>query len=329
MAQARTMAWPSIVGAMVAGAVVTGVLGWRVNLEGVSAQIKSKRSALKKLVLSGNIPPNQDVADYFTSRQTAFEQRYQWSVKAVDAAPMTETAKADPQLYFQEQIHEVQRTLERLAAARQIPVPEQVGFPKEIPPSDTVPRLLAQLSLIKEAAELIVDQGVVVLRSLKIEDPESVAESEGEGPLLTRLPVRVRLTASLPQLIKLLGALERAQPFIDLRAIRIQPSSSGAAKIDKDKAEKSNKADAKQEVPPAQAAQALPDHLDVDLVLARYLVVASPVSDSAPAEEPSGGTSKKTSSAKKGKSSESKTASKVTGAKGRSKKARDAEAEAP
>ena len=320
MAPARAMAWPSMVGAMVASVVLTGVVGWRISLESVSAQIKAKRSAIKKLVLSGNIPPNQAVADYFTFRQGALEQRYQLLIKAVDAVPMTEAAKADPQLYFQEQLHEVQRTLERLAAARQIPVPEQVGFPKDIPPSDTVPRLLIQLSLVKEAAELIIEQGIAVLPSLKIEDPEPVAEDGGEGPLLMRLPVRVRFTASLPQLIKLFGALERAQPLIDLRAIRMQTPSSGVPKAEK--AQKTDSTDTAQAASTDTAAQALPDQLDVELLLARYLVVALPVSELSHAEESPSNTAK-SPLVKKKKLPDSKPA----GAKGRPKKGRSEEAD--
>ena len=317
MAQTQAIAWPSLIGAIVVGAAVTGIMAWRISLESIAGQSKVKRSAIKKLVLSGNIPPNQAVADYFTTRQAALEQRYQLLVKAVDAAPLTEAAKADPQLYFQEQLHEVQRTLERLAAARQIPVPEQVGFPKEIPPSDTVPRLLCQLSLIKEAAGLIIEQGVTALPSLKIEDPETVAEDGGEGPLLMRLPVRVRLTASLPQLMKLLSALEKSQPLIDLRGIRIQPVSAETSKADRaDTSGQNGESPDAQQASPAPP-QAPPDRLDVELLLARYLVVAPPVTDAVRTEE-SSSSSAKGSAMKKKKPSESKPS-----AKGRSKSEQD------
>ena len=221
MAQPRPLAWIPLVGALLVGVTLAGLAGWWVNLRSIDDQIQETRAALKKSRLSGGIPPNQEVMEYLTARQTALQQREQHWLESIAAPPLAEAASADPQLYFQEQVHELQRTLERLAAARTMPVPEQLGFPKELPPPETVPRLLVQLSLIQEAAELILEQGVNALSSLKIDDPETVPAAEGGEPFLTRLPVRVRLTSSLPQLLKVLGALERVHPLIDVRAIRV------------------------------------------------------------------------------------------------------------
>jgi hypothetical protein len=249
---------------MAASAALSGIIAWRLNLQSIEGDIKGRRAALKKLVLSGGIPPNQEVMDYLSARQAFLDQRYQSWVKTVDAAPLTEAAKADPQLYFQEQFHEVQRALERLAAARGIAVPEQLGFPKEIPPSDTVLRLLGQLSLIREAAGLILEQGVTTLSSLKVEDPEAVSEEGGDEPFLVRLPVRVRLTSSLSQLMKILGAMEGSRPFIDVRALHVVSGDASGS-------------------------------LDVDLLLARYLVMAPAQEPAPPAEAKQSAAQKKTS----------------------------------
>jgi hypothetical protein len=262
MAQQRPIAWGPLIGAMLSGAALAGFVGWRLNLQAIEQQIKDTRAGLKKLVLSGGIPPNQDVVDYFSSRETSLEQRYQHWLETVTTPPLAEAASADPQLYFQEQFHEVQRTLERLAAARAMPVPEQLGFPKELPPSDTVPRLLAQLSLIKETAALMLEQGLIGLSSFKIEDPEPVPEEEGGGTFLMRLPLRVRLTSSLPQLMKILGVIERTNPLIDVRAVRI-------ASVDP------------------------PGPLEAELLLARYLLIAATQEPPPPEEATRTGSTKK------------------------------------
>ena len=150
--QRRVVPMGPLIGAMVVGAAVTGGIVWRLNLTAIDVQISAKASALKKMVLSGKIPPNEEVMEYLTSRQQSLEQRYLRWLEQVATAPLAEAATADPQLYFQEQFHEVQRTLERLATARAMTVPEQLGFPKELPPSDTVPRVLIQLSLLHKVA---------------------------------------------------------------------------------------------------------------------------------------------------------------------------------
>lgn len=244
MAPRRPLPWFPIVMAMVVGAAVAGIIGWRLSLQTVESEITAKQAALKKLVLSGRIPPNQEVMDYLTSRQASVEQRYRRWVEMVAAAPAAEAAAADPQLFFQEQFHEVQRMLERLAAARTIPAPEQLGFPKELPPSDTVPRLLVQLTLIQESAEVVFEQGVAAIASFKIEDPQAVPEEDGSGTFLLRLPVRVRMTCTLPQLMKILGAFQLAHPLIDVRALRVSTGTD-------------------------------PDSLDAELLLCRYLVMAA------------------------------------------------------
>lgn len=255
--QRRAVPMAPLIGAMVVGAAVTGVTVWRLNLTAIDGQIAAKTSALKKMALSGKIPPNEEVMEYLALRQQALEQRYQRWKTRVAAATVAEAAGADPQLYFQEQLHDVQRTLERLATARAMAVPEQLGFPKELPPADTVPQLLLQLSLIKEAAALMFEQGVAALASFKIEDAQTVPQPDEAEPFLTRLPVRVRLHATLPQLMKVLGALQRVSPLVDVLVVRAAPAAKPDALA-----------------PPTPAPGGASDHLEVELVLSRYLVTA-------------------------------------------------------
>ena len=192
---------------------------------------------------------------YLRSRP-AWDRRYRHWLQLV-AAPVAEAASTDPQLYFQEQLHDVQRTLERLATARSVAAPEALGFPKELPPSDTVARLLVQLALIREVASLVLERGVVGLASLRVEDPEPVHGSEEASVFLTRLPVRVRLTCTLAQLMKVLGAMHQVSPLIDVRSVRI-------------------------------AAAGTADELSVELGLARYLVSEPPLEEAQPANETDG-----------------------------------------
>ncbi|MBI1991723.1 MAG: hypothetical protein HYY90_04340 [Candidatus Omnitrophica bacterium] len=230
--------------ATLGGALAAGLIAWQLNLRAMDRHINATRSTLKKLVLPGGIPPDQRVMEYLSARHASIEQRYRSLLTAAAVPPLAESAAADPQLYFQEQLHEVQRMLERLAAARAMPVPEQLGFPKALPPSDTVPRLLMQLSLVKELATLVFGQGVIGVSSVKLEDPEAVADEREVGVFLTRLPVRIRFTSSLPQFLHIVVAIAEREPLIDIRGLRIVSGE-------------------------------VPDRLDVELALARYLPAAS------------------------------------------------------
>ena len=249
-ADPQPIAWGPLLMAVIAGAAFAGWLAWRMTLQGIDHRMAAKRSAIRKLALSGGIPPNQEVADYLSSRQAAIEARYQYWLAAVAAPPLAEAAQADPQLYFQERLHDVQRTFERTATARGVSAPEQLGFPKELPPSDTVPRLLIQLDLIKETAELIYEHQVSALSSLRVEDPETVSGDEDAAPFLVRLPVRVRFQASLQDLMKILSAIERKRPLIDVRGLHVASASDDSG-------------------------------LDVELTLARYLALSTALPDAA------------------------------------------------
>ena len=229
---------------------------WWTSMQQYNRQIEQKRSALKRLHLTGRIPPNKEVTEYLTERGAALEQQYAASIKFIADTPQATEAQANPQLYFQERLHDVQRTLERLATARSMEVPDQLGFPKDLPPADVVPRLLLQLQLIEGASELIMAQGVTQLVSVKVEDPQTVAPPAGsdQAPFLTRLPVRIRLTGSLESLIKVLNVLNTGAPLMDVHSVRMA---------------------------------ALPDSADLDaeILIARYMVT-KPELDEPPAAKP-------------------------------------------
>lgn len=223
------------------GLAAAGFFSWRVQVQALDQEIARKRSALKTLHLGGRLPPNREAVAYLTSRGTTLDQQYHKALRLIAILPSVDGAHADPQLYFQQRVHEVQRTLERLATARGMSTPTQLGFPKDVPPAAAVPRLLLQLELIEAAAELILAQEITQLASVKVEDPQPItAQAEGADTFLMRLPVRLRLACSLETLTKVLGVLDRAKPMMDVQVLRLKSMEAGA--------------------------------LDVELVLTRYLV---------------------------------------------------------
>jgi hypothetical protein len=202
--------------------VAGGVCGWWLRAQALDQAIAGRQSALKSLHLGGGLPPNREVMDYLTTRTVALGKQYQAALELVAPMAVGMEEQADPQLFFQQRFHEVQRTLERLATARGMPVPVQLGFPKELPPPEMVPRLLLQLGLIEDAATHIMAQGISQLTSVKVEDPQAVAPvGEEHEAFLTRLPVRVRLSCSVQVLAKILALGDRARPHIDLQGLHV------------------------------------------------------------------------------------------------------------
>ncbi len=213
--------------AVVMTAVVLGAVVWRIHLHSLEEQIAQKKSALKRLSVSQGIAPTEDVFAYLKERDEALLKAYHQWLDRIVVADTAETASADLQLFFQERVHEVQRALERLAAGRNVAVPEMIGLPKELPPTETVPRLLAQLALAQAATGLILEQGTIPVSTIKLEDPEPVNGVDSRAVLLTRVPLRVRMTSTLPQLMRMLEAFGRARPLIDVRALRLVGGAQG------------------------------------------------------------------------------------------------------
>ncbi|MBI3320167.1 MAG: hypothetical protein HYZ89_06235 [Candidatus Omnitrophica bacterium] len=252
-----------------------GGVAWMLAVQGVDRNIEQKRAGLKRLHMSGHIPPNREVIEYLTARATALDAQYQAALKLLASPSSDVEGTADPQLYFQQRVHEVQRTLERLATARNIEPPEQLGVPKELPPPDAVPRLLVQLALIENAAELIVPQGISKLASVKLDDPQAVAPAgEKAGVFLTRLPVRLRLTCSLDVVAKILGIVDRARPLMDLQSLHVATAEAPPSQPTDNQ--------------PAPAVVQGTHELDVELILCRYLVTTPELPVESSDEEPSG-----------------------------------------
>ncbi len=239
----------------VIGISIAGLLGWRVHLRLLKQQIEDKQGALKKMLLLHQIPPNQKVMEYLGFRQAWIEEHHNRLLKLALAEQPATVSGTDLQLYFQQQGHDIQRAIERLAIARSLSVPAILGLPKELPPSDSVPRLLAQLYLVQQMTDLVFEQGITKLASLKLEDPGLIPEENTDSTVWMRLPVRVRCYSSLTQLVKMLGAIQYLKPLADLRNLRILSSSATG------------------------------DELEIELLLCRYFFIAQQPMTAAPIQD--------------------------------------------
>ncbi len=282
-----SLSWPMLIGLVVLLGVGGAVGAWHLRVQGLDGELDAKRKVLKNLHLGGRLPPNREVMAYLTARTEALDAQYRDALAWIGTAP-TALAGRDPQLLFQERVHEVQSTLARLTTARGLEVPTLLGLPKELPPADVAPRFLLQLDLAQELADLVLSvREVTALESLKVEDLEIVESGIAEHPsFLTRLPVRVRFVGTLRGVTKVLALIDHAKPIIDVASLRVAapkepepaPASGGRSTIGIILPTSPKPADATKpaepSAPPAPAASQ-PATLDVDLVVARYLITAA------------------------------------------------------
>ncbi|MBI4354122.1 MAG: hypothetical protein HY595_02685 [Candidatus Omnitrophica bacterium] len=195
---------------------------WRVRLQALDREINAKKTALKNLHVSEQLPPNPQVVEYLKQRTKALEAKYEAALARLAPPLQLGDQQTDTQLLFQERSHAAQRTLERLATARNMTAPTQLGFPKDLPPPEAVPRFLVQVGLIEQAAEAVMAvPGVSRVESFKVEDPQPVVVTSELDVFLTQLPIRIRLSCPLETLTKILTALDRADPLMDVQAVRV------------------------------------------------------------------------------------------------------------
>jgi hypothetical protein len=258
-----------------------GAAAWAMRMGSLAEQIQAKRKALKTMHLAGRVPPNQQVMDYLASRGSALEGRYREALALMTVSPAGLEGRSDPQLYFQQRVHEVQNALARLASARDLAAPLVLGLPKDLPPPDVAPRFLIQLAMVQEVAEVIIPiPQISELASFKVEDPQPVAAAEERDAFLTRLPIRVRGRATLKGVATLLAMLDRIKPVVDVVSLRLSAPKAAA--------EPAAAAAGGAAEPAAEAAPV--DVLEFDCVAVRYLVTTPqlPSSDE-PAPSGAGG----------------------------------------
>ena len=214
---------PMLLLSMAAAAAIAAGVWIKMELARLDGAIAQAHAAVKTLAIGGRLPSAPDVAAYLSERGRALEAHYAAAREWLTAPSEAAAAGVDPQLYFQQRMHEVQQRLERLAVARQLSVPSMLGLPKELPPSDAVPRFLVQVRVIEELAEVVfAESGVSRIESFKVEDPQPLpAPGEEAQSFLLRLPVRVRLACPIEALAKVLGRLERVHPLINLESLHL------------------------------------------------------------------------------------------------------------
>jgi hypothetical protein len=264
---------PIMVGVLVALATAGGGAAWAMRMRALDEQIATTTKGLKTLHLGGKLPPNQDVMDYLTARGAALDTGYRDALSLLTTPPVSLKGHADPQLYFQQRVHEVQSQLVRLSSARGLTPPTLLGLPKELPPSDVAPRFLLQLALIEQLAETVLPiADVDTVASFKVEDPGMVPAGD-EEPFITRLPVRLRGSASLKGVSTMLAAIDRMRPVVDVSALRVS--------VPKVKTDAGDAPSSKAGAAPSTAGEAPSPRasgvLEIDCVLVRYVAGTAPL----------------------------------------------------
>lgn len=206
-------------------------LFWRESTQVLDAQLTQKLGRARAQMVGGALMPSPETYAFLHRRTQQLEEQYERLLAVLDPPGRVRTEGAqDAGLYFREQLHTLEKQLERQAAARNVAVTSQFGFPEDLPARERVPLLLRQLALMETAASTLITEGAQAIELLRAVDPVPVEDPATREPFLWELPVAVRLRCGTPTLVKFLYRLQQAAPLVAIPEISLketQPEGGG------------------------------------------------------------------------------------------------------
>ena len=220
-----------VIGAMVLLFVAAIRLFWRESTQVLDAELKQKLHRAQAQMIDGTLPPSPETYAFLHRRSQQLREQYERLQRLVDPPGRASTEGAqDAGLYFREQVHTLQKRLERETAAKGVPITTNFGFPDDLPSSERVPLLLRQLALVDTATTTFVAEGASAIELLRAMDPVPLEDPKTREPFLWQLPLVVRARCRTATLVKSLYRLQQAAPFVtvaDVNFKEAQPVEDG------------------------------------------------------------------------------------------------------
>ncbi len=232
MAVARAAGWWRwmwvAIGVVVVAFALVIRLFWNESTQVLDAQLRQKVGRIQAQLLPGALVPSPETYAFLHRRTQQLQEQYDRLVKTLDPSGRVSTEGAqDPGLYFREQLHTLEKRLERAAAAKSITVTSTFGFSEDLPSKERVPLLLRQLALVDAAATSLVTEGAASIDLLRVLEPRTVADPQSHEPFLWELPLVVRARCRTPALVKFLYHMQQATPLVAVPEISLKEAPPG------------------------------------------------------------------------------------------------------
>ncbi len=206
-------------------------LFWHESTHVLDAQLKQKLTRAKAQMIDDTLVPAPETYAFLHRRAQQLDDQYQQLLRVLDPPGRVSTEGAqDAGLFFREQLHTLQKRLEREAATKGIAVTTTFGFPEDLPAPERVPLLLRQLDLVDTVTSTFITEGASTIGLLRVLDPAPMEDPKTREPFLWQLPLVVRARCRTASLVKSLYRLQQASPLVTVADINVkaaQPAEEG------------------------------------------------------------------------------------------------------
>ncbi|MBN1794612.1 MAG: hypothetical protein JW844_06575 [Candidatus Omnitrophica bacterium] len=179
--------------------------------------IETDKKMVKRFLLEGDIVPSRQLYQQIEAEQEAFEGYGAQLRKFLDPGFKSLPRGSESGLYFREALFALEKKLDREAKGAGIEIPKSLGFGTELPPVSEVPRLLKQLTLVEQVVTSFISEGATEISEIQLLELPAV-----DGQNFEEVPVEVRAVVSHGGLLRVLYALNTAQPAVDIRTLRVK-----------------------------------------------------------------------------------------------------------
>ena len=198
-------------------------LFWRESTQVLNSQLKQRLARAQSQMVQGTLAPSPETYAFLHRRTQQLGEQYDHLLAVLDPPGRVSTEDAqDLGLYFREQLHTLEKQLERKAAAKGMAVTSEFGFPEDLPSPERVPLLLRQLALVDAAASTFITEGALAIDLLRAMDPKPVEDPRTHEAFLWELPVVVRAHCATPTLVKFLYRMQQAGPLVAVPEISLK-----------------------------------------------------------------------------------------------------------
>ena len=187
-------------------------------------ELDRKISEMKRFItLTGTVPSKESFSKMEKDKES-LEQKFNSLVDFVDPDKARMTGKnTEAGLYFIEKLHSTMKKFETEAGAKEIKLPENLGFGDGLPKDSMVPVLLRQLVTIEFAVDILLkSEGAADIYSLKPLKSIEYIEPVSKGLFYTELPVQISIKASTKTFMDLLLQLKNASPVISVKELHVK-----------------------------------------------------------------------------------------------------------
>ena len=192
-------------------------------------ELERKISEMKKFITLTRAVPSKESFTKMEKERDLLEDKFSSLANFTDPEKARVSEKnSEAGLYFIEKLHSTIKKFEIEAGAKNVRLPENLGFGDGLPKDSMVSLLLRQLEIIEFAVGELLKSNSSDIYTLKPLKPIEYIEPVSKKLFYTELPVQISIKTTTSAFVNLLLALKNASPVISVKELHVKSIESGS-----------------------------------------------------------------------------------------------------